>query len=180
MNPLPSNYPFLTSRRFHLYLILACSIFFVLFLMAFLPFGVNEPKKEFNLVFVVTMCAFGGVILLTLLVNELFIRRFFGGAWTLRQFIYWCIWMIFSAGSMNFLLYNYMQSWYDMYLSSYIGHVVNVGMVLVFPMLGVFYYFRHQELTKHLQKRSSSSDTGVPSKAAVTFKGNAAHEQITR
>ncbi|MCB0579558.1 MAG: cupin domain-containing protein [Phaeodactylibacter sp.] len=54
------------SNSFHWTLIISCSTFVVLFLILFMPFGVNEPKKEFNLILIVQLSLFGWIIFFTL------------------------------------------------------------------------------------------------------------------
>lgn len=179
MNFFDQSFPFLKTRRFHLYLVFSSSLFFVLFLLIFMPFGVNEPQKEFNLFLVGVMSMFGGVILFTLLANEFLLRNRIVKQWTVKTFIGWMFWMVLTAGSMNFLLYNYLQSWYDLYWSSYFLHVLNVGAVLIFPIAGVFYYFRHMELARQLQQHHSRQFTLDLLQTPVTFSGSTERDQIT-
>ena len=80
---------------------------------------------------------------------------------------------------MNFLLYNYLQSWSDMYWGSYFLHVINVGTVLVFPITGVFYYFRHQEMQRRLQLFREGEESRNILQTPVTFSGSSEREKIT-
>ena len=73
MIDLNKEVSFLATRRFHWTLIVSCSVFFVLFLLLFMPFGINEPKKEFNQLLVVQLSLFGWVIFFTLVTNEFLI-----------------------------------------------------------------------------------------------------------
>lgn len=66
------------------------------------------------------------------------------------------LWVFIFTGSCSFLLYNYLQSWYDFYLGSYILHVLDVGAVLIFPLLACFAYFNSKRLIQDLSKLSRS------------------------
>jgi hypothetical protein len=179
-NPLDNEaLPFLATRKFHWTLIIAISVFLVLFLLLFLPFGINEPKKEFNLIFIAQMSLFGWIIFFTLLMNEYLIRRRFIRQWTLRTFLLWTAWTFFSTGTMNFLLYNYLQSWYDMYWSSYVRHVLNVSTVEIFPIAGVFYFFRHRELKQKIQKLNTVKTTQNLLSTPITLSGAGEQDRIT-
>lgn len=171
--------PFLAANRFHWTLIISCSVFVVLFLILFMPFGINEPKKEFNLILIAQLSVFGWAIFFTLLANEYLLRRRFIHRWTFRFFVSWVAWTVFSTGTMNFLLYNYLQNWYDMYWQSYIQHVLNVGTVEIFPIAGVFYYFRHQEMQQKLRKLGEVKNAQSLLRAPVSFSGAGERERIT-
>ena len=174
----PKEIKFLEEQRFHWILILSISAFFVLFLILFLPFGVNEPQKELTLRLAAELSLFGLFIFFTLLVNEFFIRRPLIRFWTWPRFVGWLGWLVFFSGTMNFLLYNYLQSWYDFSWSSYIQHVLNVGTVEFFPMVGVYYYFRHQQLQSRVHKLSQVDETQTILNTLVNFQGNAEMERI--
>jgi hypothetical protein len=157
----------------------SCSLFFILFLIVFLPFGVNEPKKEFNLVFMFQMSLFGIFMFIVFSLNELLLRKKLNIKWTTQKFIYWIIWIFLVVGTANFMLYNYLQSWYDFYLSSYLVHVLNVSSVLVFPIAGTFYYFNHQKMKENLLRLKKVKENNSSLEMKVSFRGESPKEMIS-
>lgn len=176
---LDERLDFLTSQRFHWIYIFSISIFFFIFLIVFLPFGVNEPKKEFNLLTIAQFSMFGWIIFFTLLLSELLIRRKFIRTWTFKVFVIWVIWTFISSGTTNFLFYNYLQDWYDLHWSSYMMHLINVSMVEIFPVIGVFFYFRHQDLHLYLEQANTLKDTHDILQTPITFIGESEKDRIT-
>jgi DNA-binding LytR/AlgR family response regulator len=58
-------------------------------------------------------------------------------------------------------------------------HIINVGMVEIFPVIGVFFYFRHQALHRFLKKANTLKDTHDILQTPVTFIGESEKDRIT-
>lgn len=125
------------------------------------------------------MSLFGWIVFFTLLANEYLLRKKFIRRWTLKVFLIWIAWTFFSTGTMNFLLYNYLQSWYDLHWYSYVQHVFNVSTVEIFPIVGVYYYFQHREMQQKLLQLNEVRTAQNILKTPVTFAGAGEQERIT-
>lgn len=171
---------FYDSTRYRLTLSVILGLFLYLFLLAFLPFGVSnyDPNHQYTLDFITEISVFGGVTAIFALVNEFGIRPLVFRTATPRRVLLWSAWTCVFLSQVIFLTYNHVAGWHDLRLSSAIEFVFQVTGVLVFPLAGTFFWFRHQDLRRHLEKVLKKINAEVDPEHLLTFTGQGSGERI--
>ena len=172
MSFLKKSYQFLNTNKFNWTLIVTTIVFTIVFLFFFLPFGVNEPKKEINLRFLLELSLFSIPIFIGFAINEFLLRKRLKNLDRLGNYLFYVIWVFIFTGSLTFLLYNYLQSWYDFKLKSYLLHVPQVSSIFVFPLIGCFVYFNSRRLAssiKDLSEYSNKKLISIPNSTGKTI-----------
>ena len=156
------------------------AVFFYLFLLVFLPFGVSnyDPNHKYTISF---LLEFGNVLGITLVVscfNEYVIRPYFVKKVTWRSIVAWSIWTLVLLGLSSFMIYNLLGNWHDFRLSSVPGFVANCASVLIFPMAGTFFYFRYQSLKARIEHFQTGTRQNLDSTQLITFEGDGTKDRI--
>jgi len=175
------EYPFVLDTDYRLVQSVSTAVFFVLFLLVFLPFGVSNynPEHEYTLEFLLAMSLFGLSTGVTVLASEFLLKpKIPGPVVTLRGVILWSAWTCLAAGLANYLLYNVMGEWHDLGLLSAVLFVANCTAVLIFPLLGTFFFFRYRDLQSNFEAVLDSGGTGIDSDQLVTFAGPGSGDRI--
>ncbi|WP_340075751.1 LytTR family DNA-binding domain-containing protein [Leptobacterium sp. I13] len=161
-----SNLSFFKSNEYSWSIILISSVFLALFLLFYQPFGVNnyKPENDIDFNWIIGMFSFGGVLFISLLINERIIKPFINVK-RLNLFIpLWILWTLIFSGTINYLYYNYRGGWHDISLVSYLLYLFNFSSIVLFPIIGTTFYFRHRSLRLnyreilYLNKDSSKKD----------------------
>lgn len=143
-----TDYSFYDRPRYKLTLSISTSLFFMLFLLVFQPFGVNNysTKRVFTLEFIGILAVVMLVTFTIMIINEFFLRKWVVKKLSLGVIIVWSIWTCFLLGLGNFLFYNWLGDWHDFSISSATEFVFNITKVSIFLMVGAFFYFRNIDL----------------------------------
>ena len=146
------HYEFYLSRRYRWAVSLAVGIFFFAFLLVFLPFGVNNynPQHEYTGQFLWVMTQFMLLTTALALALELWLKPRLLKRAGKSQVLAWSAMLMVLIGLANFLLYNWMGNWHDFRLVSALVFVGNCATILVFPLVGTFFYFRYHTLNRRL------------------------------
>lgn len=180
-NKIRHDFPFFNSRRYKLTLSLGCTFFFYFFLVFFLPFGVSnyDPYHEYTLTFLLEILKFALVMICLLLLNEFWIKPLIVKNNQLNSVLLWSLWTFILIGTATFLTYNYLGNWHDFKLISYFGFIVNVASVLLFPMLGTFFYFRHRSLQNKYEQILTNKGKWNDDNPLIRFKGQGSKDEIS-
>ncbi len=172
---------FYNSRKYKLALSITISVFFYLFIIFFLPFGVDNynPDHEYTFDFFLEIFFFFVPLSLVLLFNEFLFRPLVVKKATLRNIIFWSIWTLVLAGTVIFFTYNYLGNWHDFLLRSYFEFLVNCSAVLIFPMVGTFFYFRYRGLQYQMDHILTSKEESIDKDRLLEFTGVGSKDRIT-
>lgn len=163
LQTLSASVPFLNNARDKCLLIVVIGVFFPAFLIFFQPFGVNNYDQDHTITldFVRLMSGYGLANGLVLALNEFVVRRFLPVHKKLWQLLLWTIWSLVSMSTTTFLLYNYLGNFHDWHLSSYLGFVKNVSGILLFPLVGVYFYFHFRYLRQQFYSLETEEQSGL-------------------
>ncbi len=178
---MSGQYPFYNTIKYRLVLSFAYGVFLFLFLMAFLPFGVSNynPQHEYTLDFLLEMGIFLPVTILASLTNEFGIRPLLKRRSDSLYIIGWTTWSLIFIGLIIFTVYNFLGDWHDWQLNSLPGFLFNVAMVLIFPAVGCFFYFRFLGLRKNYDAILTNPDQRIDPKDMLHFTGEGTKDRIS-
>lgn len=168
------------SRKFKFSLAIICSVFIYVFLIFFQPFGVNNynPNESISPEFALGVIWIVPTLFFTICFNEFIVRpRVLQNqkTWTL---IPWFLYVFISMGSSSFLLYNYVGDFHDFNFLSYIGHIINLTSVLIFPFfITILFYSYHTMAQRYSEVLSVSKDV-TNLNDVVLLKGDYKNDQI--
>ncbi len=171
------NFDFYLSRPYKWAICLAVPVFLYLFLLAFLPFGVSNynPNHEYTVEFLLEIANFMVWTLLLMVVAEFVFKPRLLRRADLPGILLWSVGLILLLGLGNFLLYNWLGEWHDFHLSSALSFVVNVSSILLFPLVGVF-FFRFRTISQRLQQMQVSWTAAPEPGRLLRFTGQGANE----
>lgn len=174
------QYPFVLDTDYRLTQAASAAVFFVLFLLVFLPFGVNNynPNHQYTPEFLLAMSLFGVATGITILASEFLLKPHFAGTVTRRGVIVWSAWTCLIAGLANYLLYNVLGNWHDLSLSSAAGFVANCTAVLMFPLVGTFFFYRYRDLRSSFEAVLDRASGGADPDRLVIFAGSGSGDRI--
>jgi hypothetical protein len=152
--------------RYKLIYILSISIFMVLFLLAFQPFGVNnfDPGFHISLEFLLIVTVFGLVVAASLTINEFLLRPLLIRKLTRPKLIGWLAWTYLLIATVVFLFYNFIGNWHDLRWSSYFEFILDLGMLFSIPLAGFIFFIRHESLKSEYVQLQSIHLAGPGSK----------------
>ncbi|MDX1471177.1 MAG: hypothetical protein R3213_06750, partial [Flavobacteriaceae bacterium] len=147
------QFKFYDSNFYKFILCISTGGFFYFFIIFFLPFGIDNynPKHQYTLAFLSEMAYFVIFIWVFHLMNEFLLRPIFNFKPTARNILVWSIWTLILLSSITFLTYNFLGGWHDFKLKSYSEFLINVSTVLIFPLIGAFFFFKHQALQQQIE-----------------------------
>lgn len=175
------KFAFFHSPSYKLALSLAYALFLYLFLIVFLPFGVSnyDPQHEYTFKFLYELSKFIPIVFATSLFNEFVLKFPFKGDSDYGFIIGWTIWSLVLLGLVVFTTYNYLGNWHDWNFSSIPGFVFNTATVLIFPAVGVFFYFRYKTLQQSYDAILTNTDGHIDEKAMLLFTGEGVKDNIS-
>ena len=177
------SYPdlsFYNSSKYKLIISLAQAFFLYLFLIVFVPFGVDNynPKHETTLYFLTQLFIFPAEILVFSLINEFLIRPLIFKKLSYRRILFWAIWTCVLLSLTTFLFYNIMGNWHDMHLSSAVEFIFNCTSILIFPQIGTFFFFRYKTLQQHFYTILTDRNQSIEDNPMITFAGQGSNDLI--
>lgn len=178
---MQSSFEFIHQSRFKWVLSLSYGLFLYVFLLAFLPFGVSNynPNHQYTYQFLTELGKFVPVTVIASLVNEFWLKRFFQPRKDAGFFILWSLWSFVYLGLVIFITYNYLGNWHDWKVASLPGFLFNTATVLLFPAIGVFFFFRYQSLQNRYNNVLLDIDTGIDPSEMIHFIGEGANDRIS-
>ena len=174
------NIGFIVNSRYKWTLSVALSLFFFVFMLTFLPFGITnyDPNFQFSLEFLLTLLLFTTVTFITCSLNEFYLKKRIVKRVNLRGYIVWSVWLIVLVGFANYLIYNYLGNWHDFSFKGGIQFITNVSAVLLFPIVGVFFYFRYQDLKIQFEEVLINTDSMGQENSLISFQGEGVNDQV--
>jgi hypothetical protein len=172
---------FFNTARYKLLLSIAIGLFLFLFLIAFLPFGVSnyDPNHTYTFEFLYEIAQYIPITILSSLINEFGIKSLFRRRLSYTFIIGWTVWSLIFLGLIIFITYNYQGDWHDWKLSSVFGFVFDVSKVLIFPMVGTFFYFRYKALQEKYDTFLTNIDSSIDDKQMILFTGQGTKDKIS-
>ncbi len=170
---------YFSIARYQWIFALTIGVFVVLFMLAFQPFGVNnfDPTFSITLELVLAVSAIGGVVTATVALNEFALRPLVLGPLNRPRLIVWLAWTFLLISTVVFVFYNYLGHWHDLKLSSYLGFIRDVSMLVAFPVAGFLFYIRHESLkSEYVQLRTIHLD--APGARLVRFSSDNEKDQL--
>jgi hypothetical protein len=176
-----NNFSFYDTSKYKISLSFSLSIFFFCFIIFFLPFGVDNynPNHQYTFDFFLEIFYFFVPLLAFSLLNELILRPFVFKETTFKKIILWSIWTLFLLSTIIFITYNILGNWHNFKLSSYLEFLVQVPVVLLFPLVGTFFFFRFRSLQYQIEHILTTKERFLDENQLIEFKGQGSKDQIT-
>ena len=175
-----NGFLFYNSKKYKLTLSLSIAIFFYVFIVFFLPFGVDNynPNHQYTFEFFFEIFKFFIPLLLISLANEFLLRPLFIKKATFNQIILWTLWTLYLLSSVIFITYNYLGNWHDFNLSSYLEFLIQVPAVFIFPITVVFFFFKYRSIQNQMEHILTTKDKAFDETVLIKFKGQGNKDQI--
>jgi len=176
-----NSFSFYDTSKYKISLSFSLSIFFYCFIIFFLPFGVDNynPNHQYTFDFFLEFFYFFVPLLTFSLLNELILRPFVFKEATFKKIILWSIWTLFLLSTIIFITYNILGNWHNFKLGSYLEFLVQVPVVLLFPLVGTFFFFRFRSLQYQIEHILTTKERFLDENQLVEFKGQGSKDQIT-
>ena len=178
---LRDTFLFYNTFKYKVILCISMTVFFYLFLVFFLPFGIDNynPNHKYTLEFLVELAKFAGGILLFSVLSEFLLRGIILKTPTLGNIILWSVWTLILLSTVTFYIYNYLGNWHDYSFKSFLGFVINCSAILIFPIVAVFFLFKYQSLQHKIERILTTKENFIDSNQLINFKGQGSKDQIT-
>ena len=178
---MEKDFSFYNTLKFKISLSLFLSVFFYLFIIFFLPFGVDNynPNHQYTAAFLLEIFIFFLPLLIVSLLNEIIIKPFFLKNPTLKKIITWSIWTLLLLSTVIYFTYNILGNWHDFNLNSFLEFLIQVSVVLLFPIVGVFFFFRYKTLQYQIEHILTTKEGFIDANQLIEFKGQGSKDQIT-
>jgi hypothetical protein len=169
-----------TSKKYKITLAALSSIFVFLFLLFFQPFGINNyrPDEKISIILILALLAMAAMIFLIILFSEFIIRPLIFKTNTPFKLVVWMFIEIIVTCTGTFLVYNVLGEFHDFIFSSYIKHILELGMVLVFPFAATLFYFKHTSVVKEYVDVLSEARDSDSIKEIIPISGDYKNDQI--
>lgn len=176
-----NNTSFYDTLRYKLSLSFSLAIFFYLFIIFFLPFGVDNynPNHEYSFPFLLEIFFFFLPLLAFSLLNEIVLRPVIFKRSSYKKIIGWSIWTLFFLTTVIFITYNFLGNWHDFNVNSYLEFLIQVPVVLLFPLAGTFFFFKYKSLQDQIDHILTTKEGFLDEGQLVEFKGQGSKDQIT-
>ncbi len=177
----PATFSFVHTKRFKLILSVVTAGFVYLFLLFFQPFGVNNyrPDESINVTLVFVLFLFAIIVFVSMLLVELFIKPLLFKQFNLITITVWILLQVLIISTITFLFYNFLGEFHDFYLASYLKHILQIGVVLAFPIVAIHFYFKHTAVVKNLEEVLSFPSQSKNLDELVLLSGDYKKDSIT-
>jgi len=174
------SFLFYNTLKYKFGLSLSISIFFFFFIIFFLPFGVDNynPNHQYTFDFFLEIFYFFVPLLAFSLLNELILRPIVFKEATSKKIILWSIWTLFHLSTIIFVTYNFLGNWHNFTLSSYLEFLIQVPVVLLFPIVGAFFFFRFRSLQRQIEHILTTKEKVLDKNLLIEFRGQGSKDQI--
>jgi len=176
-----NDFSFYNTSKYKISLSFSISVFFFFFIVFFLPFGVDNynPNHKYTLYFFLEIFYFFIPLLAFSLLNEFLLRPIIFKKTTFKKIILWSIWTLFVLSTVMFITYNILGNWHNFKLSSYLEFLIQVPVVLLFPLVGTFFFYRFRSLQYQIEHILTTKERFIDENQLVKFKGQGSKDQIT-
>ena len=156
------------------------SIFVYVFLLFFQPFGINNyrPDEKITLLLAFVLFVMAAIVFVMILICEFLIRPLILKAITIMPLVVWYMLELILICSATFLFYNILGNFHDFYISSYLKHIIELGLVLAFPFVATYFYFKHTTVLKEYMEVLSLSKESDAMQEIVLLSGDYKNDQI--
>lgn len=174
------SFLFYNTLKYKVGLSLSIAIFFFFFIIFFLPFGVDNynPNHQYTFGFFLEIFYFFVPLLAFSLLNELILRPIVFKEATFKNIIIWSIWTLFLLSTIIFVTYNFLGNWHNFTLSSYLEFLIQVPVVLLFPIVGTFFFFRFRSLQYQIEHILTTKEKFIDKNLLIEFRGQGSKDQI--
>ena len=168
------------SKKYKVTLAAFSSLFVYVFLLFFQPFGINNyrPDEKISLLLIFVLFIMAVIIFVILLICEFFIRPLLFKSLSKLTIVVWFLVEIILITSVTFLLYNILGGFHDFYFSSYLKHILELGIVLAFPFAAILFYFKHTTILKEYMEIKSLSKDSDAMQEIILLSGDYKNDQI--
>ena len=175
------DFSFYNTRKYKIGISFSLPIFFYFFIVFFLPFGVDNynPNHQYTFEFFLEIFFFFIPLLVFSLLNEFLLRPLLLKTPSFIGIIIWSIWLLFLLSSIMFITYNILGNWHNFNLASYLEFLIQVPVVLLFPLVGTFFYFKYRSLQSQIAHILTTKDNSIDAQQLIEFKGQGSRDQIT-
>jgi len=175
------NFSFYDTLKYKFSLSFSIAIFFFFFIIFFLPFGVDNynPNHQYTFDFLFEIFYFFVPLLAFSLLNEVVLRPIIFREASFKKIILWSIWTLFILSTVVFITYNILGNWHNFKLSSYLEFLIQVPVVLLFPIVGVFFFFRYRSLQYQIEHILTTKERVLDENQLIEFRGQGSKDQIT-
>ena len=176
-----NDFSFYNSPKYKFSLCITTSVFFYFFLVFFLPFGIDNynPNHEYTFAFLLEIANFTVGIFIFSVISEFLLRPIFIKTISQKNIIFWSIWTLLLLCTITFFIYNILGNWHDFSIKSYLGFLVNTSAVLIFPLIGTFFFFRYRSLQHKIEHILTTKEEFIDSNQLISFKGEGSKDHIT-
>ncbi|MCB0665184.1 MAG: LytTR family transcriptional regulator DNA-binding domain-containing protein [Saprospiraceae bacterium] len=176
-----SAFSFFLSNRYKYVISIALGVFLFLFMAVFLPFGVSNynPRHQYTFEFFSVLSVFMLGTTGMALLNEFIVKPLLVRMVTLWRVVVWSLWLLIILGLTNFLIYNVLGEWHDFSFSSAIEFVFNCSTVFIFPMVGIFFYYRYGSLKSEYETLAGDMQLLSGDQKFLHFHGEGSNDQIS-
>jgi len=168
------------SKKYKITLAALSSVFVYVFLLFFQPFGINNyrPDEKISLLLVFILLVMTVIIFTIILICEFIIRPLIFKTFPKSLIVAWLLLEIIIISSITFLLYNIVGEFHDFRFSSYLKHILELGIVLAFPFAATIFYFKHITILKEYMEVQSLSKGSDAMQEIVLLSGDYKNDQI--
>lgn len=172
---------FFLSRPYKWVISLGTGLFFYIFLIVFLPFGVDNynPDHEYSGAFLLEISHFMTTTASIMLANEFLLKSILIRKVNMRAVLGWSAWLLVILGLGNYLLYNWLGNWHDLSVNSGMMFILNCSSVFIFPIAGIFFFFRYQNLSSRLQEIRMQPPEAGNLPELIEFRGEGRADQFS-
>jgi len=176
-----NDFSFYNSLKYKLSLCITTSVFLFFFLVFFLPFGIDNhnPNHVYTFAFLLEMAKFAVGVFIFSVFSEFVLYSFFIKTISQKNIIFWSIWTLLLLSSVIFLTYNILGNWHDYSVKSYLGFLVNTSAVLIFPLIGTFFFFRYRSLQHKIEHILTTKEEYIDANQLISFNGQGSKDHIT-
>lgn len=176
-----NDFSFYFSRKYRLSLCIAISVFLYLFLVFFLPFGIDNynPNHLYTVSFLLEIAVFAVGVFIFSVFNEFVLHPIFIKTISKKNTLFWSIWTLLLLSTVIFLIYNILGNWHDYSIKSYLGFIGNTSAVLIFPIIGTFFFFRYRSLQHKIEHILTTKEGNIDADQLISFKGQGSKDHIT-
>jgi len=178
---MKNNIAFYNTLNYKLGVSLTIAIFFYVFIVFFLPFGVANynPNHQYTFDFFLEIFYFFIPMLIFSLLNEMVLKPVVIKTISFQKIVFWSVWTLLLLSTVVYITYNILGNWHDFRLSSYLEFLLQVPVVLLFPLVGTFFFFKYRSLQNEIEYILTTKEGTIETNQLVEFKGQGSKDQIT-
>ena len=177
--PEPTTFDFYLSRPYRRVVSVVLGVFIFLFLLVFLPYGVDNynPRHQYTWDFVSELALFMFLTTGLAWILEVWVKPRLLKQVRWQEVGAWSAALLLVLGLGSFLLYNWLGDWHDFHLGSAFAFIGDCATILVFPLVGTFFYFRFQALNRTFRQMHLQWE--APPDRLIHFEGQGSSDRLS-